>query len=139
MSKKRKITVSGILSVLLIAASVKVTFASAYYNEYVYGERYRVVASGTSDNGEEPYIMVSVSKINKSDGTGSTYKTILTDVLRESGDQISKYANYPIYLNSPINIPLYKSFPEGMLMRFRMKGNDSTLDCIVDFTVSLTP
>lgn len=139
MLKKRKITVSGILSVLLIAASMQVTFANVYTDQYIHGKRYRVVAEGISDNGRLPYVTVTVDRIRKADGSSSSYSTILTDIIESSGDQISENANYAIKLKTASNIPLYQSFSEDTWMKLRMKGNEPTLDCIVDFTASLTP
>lgn len=82
---------------------------------------------------------VTVDRIRKADGSSSSYSTILTDIIESSGDQISENANYAIKLKTASNIPLYQSFSEDTWMKLRMKGNEPTLDCIVDFTASLTP
>lgn len=133
---KKKITISGVLSILLILSSVLVTFAQNYNKVYVYGARYTVAAAGTSENTAD-YLTVTVTKIYKENGDDSTYGRVLGEVMNDSGDQISTVLGVPLDVQVPTNIELIEQFDARTPMKIRMKGNKPYLDCQVDFTAAL--
>ena len=130
-----KITVS-FLALMILTSSV-VSFAQTYKNKYVYGSDYTVVADGKSDNSAQ-YLTVTVNKINKADGDPSSYTKVKADVLNSSGSQISTNTNIVLRLGEATSIPLNKKYASGTAMKLRMKGNNSCLDCIVDFATAIS-
>jgi len=122
--------------VLTMFASTGV-FAKSYTNKYVYGNAYSVVADGSFDNSSN-YMTVTLTHIYKADGTESDYSKVKSDVLDGSGNQISTSTGVLLYLDEGTIISLKQQYSSGTRMKLRMKGNDSSLDCIVNFSAPLS-
>lgn len=125
-----------LMTTFVILTSSMMVFAKAYTNKYVYGEKYVVVADGESTNAAS-YLAVTVDEIYKSDGTDSNYSKVKADVLSNAGNQISVSTDNVLRKGEVVNIPLLIFYGAGADMKLRMKGNVSSLDCIVDFTAAI--
>lgn len=137
MLKKGKIKIAVLFIALSVMSSSVVAFAQSYRNKYVYGAMYTVVVDGTTDN-DANFVTVSLTEIKKADGSTSNYKQVRGDVLDSAGNQISEKTNISIPKQETTTIILDKPYVRGTEMKLRMKGNDSSLDCIVTFAASIS-
>lgn len=135
---KRVISFITMTVILSLLTSSIVVCAQSYRDKYVYGDRYTVVAEGTNDDNEVGYVTVTVTKIDKADGSDSNYSKVKADIIGKSGDQYSIETDNILKLGESTNIPLMYAYPSGNYMRLRMKGNISSLDCIVNFNAAIS-
>lgn len=138
-SKKNRVKRAAVLlmAITMLASSMGV-FAQSYSNKYVYGSKYTVVADGKNDNNGANFVTVTLSDIYKDDGSESNYSRVRADVLNGSGNQISTNTNVAVDLNKTTTIMLNQTYASGAAMKLRMKGNDSSKDCIVTFAASIS-
>lgn len=136
MKSKIGLTVLTIMFVLLTSSII--VLAQTYQNKTVYGDRYTVVADGTNDDNCVGYVTVCVTEIYKSDGTDSNYSKVRSDIVGWSGEQLSTSTDIVLKKGESTNIPLIFTYASGTRMRLRMKGNISSLDCIVNFNAAIT-
>jgi hypothetical protein len=132
--KFAKIMVGALLLTTVIPT---VASAQSYFNKYVNGSTYTVVASGSFDNSSN-YVTVTVTEILTAEGAASNYKKVKSDVLDSSGNQISSSTDVELDLGSAKNIMLKQTYPSGKSMKLRMKGNTSSLDCQVTFSAPIS-
>lgn len=95
------------------------------------------MAEGTTDNTGN-FVTVTVINIKKSDGSASSYSKVRADVIDDDGNQISTDTNVPLSVQQAETIYLKQIYWSGAYMKLRMKGNNNNLDCIVDFSASIT-
>lgn len=138
MLKKRRTKMGIALMALVILTASVTAFAKSYIHVYVYGSTYTVVADGKNDNNGANFVTVTLTEILKSDYATSDYSKVRGDVLDSSGNQISINTDVSIDLNQATNIILKQNYPSTTSMKLRMKGNKSSLDCIVTFTASIS-
>ncbi len=137
MLKRKRIKVGIAAMALIILTSSMAAFAQSYTDVYVFGSQYTVAADGESENTAN-YVVVVLTDIYKADGTSSNYSKVKGDVVNTSGDQISTKTDCPITVQETTTIMLSHVFARGTKMKLRLKGNNSTLDCIVNFSASIS-
>ena len=136
--KKRIMKIAVLSLALTMLTSSMMAFAQTYKNKYVYGSAYTVVADGTNDDCSTSYVTVKIDKIYKSTGEDSNYTKVKADIIGTKGSQISTESGVVLRLGETTNIKLNMMYGAGSKMKLRMKGNNSSLDCIVDFTAAIS-
>ncbi len=137
MSVKRKAKAVILLMALFILTSSVVVFAQSYSNKYVYGDQFTVIVDGTTDN-DSNFVTVTLTDIYKADGASSNYSRVRAKVYDANNDKISVGSDVVVEKQKTTTILLIYSYPSGTRMKLLMKGNNSSLDCIVNFAASIS-
>lgn len=135
--KKGKAKVIILMMALFVLTSSMVVSAQSYANKYVYGDRFSVVVDGTTDNSAN-FVTVTLTEIRKSDGEPSNYSKVRAKVYDSNNNQISVSNNVEVVKQQTATILLTYMYSSGTQMKLLMKGNNSSLDCIVDFAASIS-
>lgn len=132
----KKITKTILAVCVMTMLMSVVVYAKTFYYKDVYGAYYSVVAEGECDN-DGNYLTVTVVNIYKEDGSNSSYTKVKADILDAMSSQLSYKTDTVLEKGKAGNIMLVQSMPSGTYMALRMKGNNSNLNCIVDFSAAL--
>lgn len=137
MRKKCRVKVVVLLMAFFILTSSVVAYAQSYTNMYVYGNEFKVMVDGTTDNSSN-FVTVTLTDIYKADGSSSNYAKVRAKIYDGNNDKISVGSDVAVEKQKTTTILLIREYTSQTRMKLLMKGNNSSLDCIVNFAASIS-